>query len=75
MHVAADQCYGDLPQLYRMVATPQAYSPCNSTRPPPRVVTGTLLIPRERTADVYLRYGAKYGVTLTEAEVLERFRR
>jgi hypothetical protein len=44
--------------------------------PPPtlRVVTGTLLIPRERTADVYLRYGAKYGVTLTEAEVLERFR-
>jgi hypothetical protein len=36
---------------------------------------GTLLVPRERTADVYLRYGAKYGVTLTEQQVLERFRR
>lgn len=35
---------------------------------------GTLLIPRERTADVYLRYGQKYGVKLPEQEVLERFR-
>lgn len=38
------------------------------------VLSGTLLVPRERTADVYLRYGSKYGVTLSEAEVLERFR-
>lgn len=35
---------------------------------------GTLLVPRERTADVYLRYGSKYGCTLTEREILERFR-
>lgn len=39
-----------------------------------RTHTGTLLIPRERTADVYLRYASKYGVTLSEQEVLERFR-
>lgn len=36
---------------------------------------GTLLIPTERMADVYLRYASKYGVKLTENEVLERFRR
>jgi hypothetical protein len=36
---------------------------------------GTLLVPTERTADVYLRYGTKYGVKLSENEVLNRFRR
>lgn len=35
---------------------------------------GTLLVPTERTADVYLRYARKYGVKLTEQEVLQRFR-
>eukprot|EP00775_Hariotina_reticulata_P008237 gene8237-8427_t len=35
---------------------------------------GTLLVPTERTADVYLRYGTKYGVKLSEDEVLDRFR-
>eukprot|EP00882_Tetradesmus_deserticola_P006793 GHRQ01007152.1.p1 GENE.GHRQ01007152.1~~GHRQ01007152.1.p1 ORF type:complete len:293 (+),score=101.96 GHRQ01007152.1:173-1051(+) len=35
---------------------------------------GTLLVPTERTADVYLRYASKYGVQLTEYEVLRRFR-
>lgn len=39
------------------------------------LLLGTLLVPRERTADVYLRYASKYGCTLTEHEVLERFRR
>lgn len=36
---------------------------------------GTLLLPSEKTTDVYLRYGSKYGVTLSEDEVLSRFRR
>jgi hypothetical protein len=36
---------------------------------------GTLLVPTERTADVYLRYASKYGVQLSENEVLQRFRR
>lgn len=35
---------------------------------------GTFLIPSEGVADVYLRYGAPYGVTLTPQEVLSRFR-
>ena len=36
---------------------------------------GTLLIPSERCADVYLRYGRKYGCDLSEPEILQRFRR
>jgi hypothetical protein len=36
---------------------------------------GTLLIPSERCADVYLRYGKKYGCNLSEPEILRRFRR
>lgn len=36
---------------------------------------GTLLIPSEPAAEVYLRYGAKYGVTLSAKEVLLRFRK
>lgn len=36
---------------------------------------GTLLLPSEKTTDVYLRYGSKYGVALSEQEVLSRFRR
>jgi len=35
---------------------------------------GTLLIPSERCADVYLRYGRKYGCDLSEPEILQRFR-
>lgn len=36
---------------------------------------GTLLIPSEPAAEVYLRYGRKHGVMLSEGEVLERFRK
>ncbi len=36
---------------------------------------GTLLIPSEPAAQVYLRYASKYGVTLSEQEVLHRFRK
>eukprot|EP00890_Picochlorum_soloecismus_P003152 jgi/Picsp_1/3838/NSC_01350-R1_phosphoglycolate phosphatase len=36
---------------------------------------GTLLTPAEPAAEVYLRYGAAYGVSLSEKEVLERYRR
>ena len=35
---------------------------------------GTLLSPTEPAAAVYLRYGRKYGVALSEAEVLRRYR-
>lgn len=35
---------------------------------------GTLVLPTERTAEVYLRYGRAYGVSLSEEEVLQRFR-
>lgn len=35
---------------------------------------GTLLIPSEPAAEVYLRYGQKYGVNLSEEEILMRFR-
>jgi hypothetical protein len=36
---------------------------------------GTLLVPSESSADVYLRYARQYGVTLSEKEVLQRYRR
>ena len=36
---------------------------------------GTLLVPSERSANVYLRYAQQYGVTLSEDEVLRRYRR
>lgn len=36
---------------------------------------GTLLVPSENTAEVYLRYGRKYGVELKTNDVLQRFRR
>lgn len=35
---------------------------------------GTLLSPSEPAAEVYLRYGKRHGVALSEAEVLARFR-
>lgn len=36
---------------------------------------GTLLSPSEPAAAVYLRYGQKYGVNISEREILQRFRR
>ncbi|KAK9823496.1 hypothetical protein WJX72_003164 [[Myrmecia] bisecta] len=36
---------------------------------------GTLLVPSEPAAQVYLRYGTSFGCTLTELEILQRFRR
>ena len=36
---------------------------------------GTLLTPAEPAAEVYLRYGAAYGVRLSEEEILARYRR
>jgi REG-2-like HAD superfamily hydrolase len=36
---------------------------------------GTLLVPSEPSAGVYLRYAKHYGVTLSEAEILHRYRR
>lgn len=36
---------------------------------------GTLLLPSEPAAEVYLRYGSKYGVSLPEVQVLTNFRR
>lgn len=36
---------------------------------------GTLLVPSEPAAEVYLRYGSKYGVKLPASEILSRFRR
>lgn len=36
---------------------------------------GTLLVPSENTAEVYLRYARKYGVELSSNDVLQRFRR
>jgi len=35
---------------------------------------GTLLSPSEPAAQVYLRYGANYGVSMSEEEVLRRYR-
>lgn len=35
---------------------------------------GTLLMPSERTAGVYLRFASRYGCVLSEQQVLERFR-
>jgi hypothetical protein len=43
--------------------------------PPLHVPTGTLLMPSERTAGVYLRFASRYGCVLSEQQVLERFRR
>jgi REG-2-like HAD superfamily hydrolase len=38
-------------------------------------VAGTLLSPSEKMTDVYTRYGAPYGVRLSEREMLRNFRR
>jgi len=35
---------------------------------------GTLLSPSEPAAEVYLRYGQKYGVRLSQQDILERYR-
>lgn len=65
-------------QLQQLAAAPQV-SWLNMNLPLYKAVlvdaAGTLLLPSEKTTDVYIRYGSKYGVTLREDEVLRRFRR
>ncbi|WIA10592.1 hypothetical protein OEZ85_010775 [Tetradesmus obliquus] len=65
-------------QLQQVAAAAMPRSWLSLSRPAYKAVlvdaAGTLLVPSERTADVYLRYASKYGVDLSEQEVLQRFR-
>lgn len=74
VHTAVD--YSGNPSSTSTAHVHGMLSPCLT---PVRAVlldaAGTLLVPSESTAGVYLRYASKYGVRLTEQEVLARFRR